>query len=181
MIPVPWKYVESWNCLACGRCCKGYDVALRFNEWVNIIRTYGAEFTEPRIDKLCLRKKYDGTCVFLYNFLDRWWLCGLQHMKPNACKLWPFKILGEPRYGRPQEASFTMREKTFFIYVDPQCMGIRWGAPTQEFTQKTLPEFVEIGLGLRERQKFSTSKMPYQPLYIKTEEENRLRKVFRYV
>lgn len=175
MIPVPWRHVESWTCIACGRCCKGYDVSLRFNEWVNIVRNYGAGFTEPRIDRLCLRKKQDGTCIFLYSFLDRW-LCGLQEMKPRACKLWPFKIYDKPKYGRPREAFYTRWGKKFFIYVDPFCMGLRWGDPTQEFTQKTLPEFVEIALGLREKQHYSTSDIPYRLTYLRAREKQKFRR-----
>ena len=175
MPPVPWRYVESWSCLACGGCCKGFDVALRFDEWVNVVRTYGAGLTEPRIDRLYLSKKADGTCVFLFSFHDRQ-LCGLQHMKPKACKLWPFKIYVKPRYCRPNEAVFTAWKKKFFIYVDSLCRGIRWGSPKKEFAQDTLPEFIEIGLGLREKQQYSTSNIPYHPLYLRMREKGRFRR-----
>ena len=166
MIPVPWRYVKSWGCLACGRCCKGFDVVLGFNEWVNIVRAYGVGTTKPSINKIHIRKKSDGTCVFLYKFFDRW-LCGLQDMKPRACKLWPFKIYKNPKYGRPHEALFTRWKKNFFIYVDPLCTGIRWGTPTWEFMHKTLPEFLEIGLGVHKKQHYSTSKIPYHPIYLR--------------
>lgn len=173
MIPIPWRHVASWSCLACGRCCRGFEVALRLDEWVKILGTYGAVVTEPRVDRLSLRKKPDGTCVFLYRFFDRW-ICGLQPMKPRACKLWPFKIHGKPKYGRPDEASFTRGEKRLFVYVDPLCPGIRWGAPTQSFMHNTLPEFVEIGLGLREKQQYSTSKISYTPLYMGVQGKRKL-------
>jgi Fe-S-cluster containining protein len=175
MFPVPWRQVESWNCIACGRCCRGYDVALGLNEWVNITRTFGMGFIEPRIDRLLLKKKYDGTCVFLYGFFDRQ-LCGLQNMKPRACKIWPFKICGNPKYGQPHESSFTCWEKKFFIYVDPLCLGIRWGTPTPDFMHKTLPEFIEISLGLREKQQYSTSRMSYHPVYFTVRGEQKFRR-----
>lgn len=166
MIPIPWSYVKSWSCTACGICCKGYNVVLGFNEWVNIVRTYGVGVTEPSISKFYLRKKDDDTCVFLYNLFGTS-LCGLQHMKPKACKLWPFKIQDKPKYGRPNEASYTYGGKRLFLYVDPSCMGIQWGSPTKEFSYKTIPEVVEIALGLREKQYYSTSRMPYRTLYLK--------------
>jgi len=172
MLPLPWRYIASWDCVGCGRCCRDYDVVLRFDEWVNIVRTYGVVFTEPRIDRLYMKRREDGTCVFLYKFFDRW-LCGLQFTKPRACKLWPFKIYAEPKYGRPKEAVFSHGEDKFFVYVDPACEGISWGTPTQEYMHKTLPEFVEIGLGVRNEQRYSTSKIPYQPAYVRAKERQR--------
>jgi Fe-S-cluster containining protein len=164
MMPIPWRYVESWNCIACGICCQGYHVVLGFNEWINLVRTYGVGVTQPGVDKFYLGKKSDGTCVFLYKFFDTW-LCGLQNTKPNACKLWPFKILSRPKFGRPDEAVYEYRDRKFFVYVDPSCIGIMWGEPTQEFTYRTLTELVEIATGLREKQYYSTSKIAYRPQY----------------
>lgn len=166
MVPVPWRYVESWKCVACGLCCKGFDVVLSFPEWTSIIRDYGVGVTEPSISKFYLRKKSDGTCVFLCKFFDRW-LCGLQHMKPLACKLWPFKIHNNPKFGRPNEASYDYKDKKLFIYVDPSCIGMQWGNPSKEFLSKTMTELVEIALGLREKQFYSTSRIPYHPFYLK--------------
>lgn len=175
MVAVPWRHVESWSCLACGRCCRGYDVALKLNEWIKVVRTFGTGFTEPRVDRLYLKKRYDGTCVFLNRSFDRY-ICGLQAMKPRACKLWPFKIYDKPKYGRPNEAVFTQWGKKFYVYVDPHCLGVRWGTPTPEFTQQTLLEFVEIGLGLQEKQRYSTSNIPYSPVYLKLKEKQRFRR-----
>ena len=166
MMPIPWKYVESWNCIACGICCKGYQVVLGFNEWVNLIRTYGVGVTQPGISNFHLGKKSDGTCVFLYKFFDNW-LCGLQDTKPKACKLWPFKVLSGPKFGRPNEAVYKYGDKNFFVYVDPSCIGIRWGEPKPEFTYRTLTELVEIATGLREKQYYSTSRISYRPQYFR--------------
>jgi Fe-S-cluster containining protein len=164
MMPIPWRYVESWNCIACGICCKGYQVVLGFNEWVNLVRTYGVGVTHPGIDKFYLGKKGDGTCLFLYKFFDTW-LCGLQDTKPKACKLWPFKILSKPEFGRSNEAVYKYGNRNFFVYVDPSCIGMRWGKPTPEFTYRTLTELVEIATGLREKQYYSTSRISYRPQY----------------
>jgi len=158
MKPIPWKYVKFWNCIACGACCKGFDVILGYKEWVNIIRRYGIEVTLPGITRLYLRKRIDGSCVFLSRFSGMW-LCTLQHMKPRACKLWPFKIYNEPKYGRPHQAVYTFDSRRFFIYVDPSCMGLTWGDPTPEFTYGTLREFVEIALGLCEKQFHTTAQL----------------------
>ena len=166
MIFIPWRYVESWNCIACGICCKGYKVVLGFNEWVDIIRRYGVGVTQPGVSKFYLGKKGDGTCIFLTKLYETW-LCGLQNMKPKACKLWPFKVLSGPKFGSPNEASYKYRNRNLFVYVDPACIGIRWGKPTQEFTYGTLPELIEIALGLREKQYYSTSRIPYHPRYFR--------------
>jgi len=166
MIPIPWRYVESWNCVACGMCCKGYQVVLGFNEWVNIIRNYGVGVTQPGISKFYLGKKSDGACIFLTKLYDTW-LCELQNMKPKACKLWPFKILSRPEFGSPNEATYKCMDRNLFVYIDPACIGTRWGKPTQEFTHRTLPEFIEIAVGLREKQYYSTSRIPYRPQYFR--------------
>lgn len=166
MKPLPWRYVASWNCIACGMCCRGFHVAVGFNEWVKIVGSYGVGVTEPGLDKFYLSRRSDGTCVFLYKLYDMW-LCGLQHMKPKACKLWPFKVLDRPKYGRPNEASYRYKDRNFFVYVDPLCVGIRWGSPTQEFAYRSITELVEIVLGIREKQYYSTSRIPYRPRYFK--------------
>lgn len=162
MMPVPWRYVESWGCIACGLCCKGFDVVLNFQEWVKIIREYGVGVTSPSINRFYLKKKSDGTCVFLSNFYGKGF-CGLQNMKPLSCKLWPFKISDKPKYGRPNEAFYDYRGRKLFIYVDPSCVGIRWGNPTRDFMNTTLSEFIELSLGLREKQFYSTSPLLYPP------------------
>jgi len=158
MLPVPWRYVESWNCSACGVCCKGFDVVLDFPEWINIVKTFGVDYTQPSISRFCLRRKTDGTCVFLANYYGSW-LCSLQHMKPIACKLWPFKISDKPKWGRPNEAIYRLNDVKLYIYVDPSCVGLRWGNPTPRFTNAVLPEFIDIALGQRQKQFYSTARL----------------------
>jgi len=161
MLPIPWRYVQGWNCIACGLCCKGYDVVLDFPEWMNVVKAYGVGFTEPGISRFYLKRKNDDTCVFLYNHFDRR-LCALQHMKPMACKLWPFKVSDKPRYGRPNEAVYNHGKKRLYVYVDPSCAGLQWGNPDHSFLNETLIEFVDLALGLRHKQCYSTA-MLFRP------------------
>jgi Fe-S-cluster containining protein len=156
MEPIPWRRVKSWNCITCGICCKEFDVVLGYWEWANMIRNFGVSAIKPSVTRLCLGKKGDGTCVFLYNSSGSW-LCGLQEgNKPRACKLWPFKILDQPKYGRDSEAIYRYGDRDFFVYVDPSCLGVTWGFPARRFMYETVPEFIEIALGIREKQFYST-------------------------
>lgn len=157
MLPVPWRCIESWNCNTCGLCCKGFDVVLDFPEWIDIVKTYGAEYTTPGLSRIFLRHKTDGTCAFLNNYFSSW-VCTLQHMKPMACKLWPFKIMDKPNYGRHREAEYALNSMRLYVYVDPSCRGLRWGTPSTEFVSFTLPEFVDLALGQRRKQFYSTSR-----------------------
>ena len=157
MNPVPWRTVKSWNCIECGMCCRDYHVVLNFNEWITIVRNYGADTTVPTVSKFLLGKNSDGTCRFLAN-IGNTCHCGLQYMKPLACKIWPFKVSDKPKFGNPKEAHYRYREKDFFVYVDPACTGLIWGNPTSDFKFRTLPEFIDVAVGLRDRQFYSTSK-----------------------
>ena len=156
MMPIPWKYVQDWFCTACGVCCKEYSVVLDFPEWIRIVKNYGVNFTEPGISRFFLKHKNDGTCAFLYSFNGRW-LCGLQQqMKPIACKLWPFKVSDRPKFGRPSEALYNYGERKLYVYTDPSCIGLRWGTPCQDFQNVIIPEFIDLALGLKQKQFYST-------------------------
>ena len=122
MIPVSWRNVKSWNGIDCGAYCRDYQVVLDFNEWVKIVRTYVVEATKAAVSKLYLRKKSDGTCIFLTQLGDTFF-CGLQHMKPKACKIWPFKIFFRSKFGIPREDLYRYRDRNFFVYLDPACLG----------------------------------------------------------
>jgi hypothetical protein len=150
--------VKSWNRVECGMCCKDYYVVLSFSEWVNIVRNYGVETTIPSVSKLFLGRNSDGTCRFLACVGDRCF-CGLPNMKPLACKIWPFKIFAKPKFGRPDEALYRYRNKDFYVYVDQACTGLSWGIPTPEFKYRTLPELIDVAVGLRKQQFHSTSKI----------------------
>ncbi|RLI21433.1 YkgJ family cysteine cluster protein [Candidatus Bathyarchaeota archaeon] len=157
MHPIAWRHINNWQCIACGICCKEYDVALRFNEWINIIKVYGIDVTIPGLNKVFLRRRNDGSCIFLQK-LGGLWICTLQNsLKPQACKLWPFKIYTHPRYGQEKQAVFEYNGRKFYIYVDPNCIGIRWGTPSQTLIEKTIPEFIQIALGHNQTQHYSTA------------------------
>ena len=162
MIPVSWRNVKTWNCVKCGMCCRDYKVVLNFGEWVNLVRNYGVATTIPSVNKLLLGKKLDGTCYFLTP-LGGNCTCGLQYMKPLACKIWPFKIFLDPKFGSPNEALYRYRNRNFFVYVDPACTGLSWGIPTPEFKYKKLPEFIDVAVGILRKQLYSTSKIKFQP------------------
>jgi Fe-S-cluster containining protein len=148
---IPWQNIADWKCTSCGDCCRIYSVVIDFREWLGIIKNYGVEHTASGLSKLLIRRKSDGSCVFLNNGSNVC-LCGLQHMKPRACQLWPFKVLSRPQFGYPNEALYSYRGKPLFVYADPACEGIRLGRPTLEFANYTVEEFVEIAAGIRSYQ-----------------------------
>ncbi|MCX8150959.1 MAG: YkgJ family cysteine cluster protein [Candidatus Bathyarchaeota archaeon] len=143
---VPWRHIAKWQCIGCGNCCKLYSVVLNFPEWLKISQIFGAEKTVVGLNKLFIKRVDDGSCVFLCNLAGNYF-CGLQNMKPVACKLWPFKILSEPKYGNPNQALFNYRGKKLFIYADTMCQGLRYGPPSWEFTSLVLQEFADLALG----------------------------------
>lgn len=153
---IPWRRVKSWQCLGCGDCCR-YTVQLSVKDWVNITRTYGYGMAIQSIGGFYIRKTVDGLCPFLIKSRHRHF-CSIQHMKPIACEIWPFKILIEPKYGHSNEAYFTIRNQDFYIYVNPHCHGIVWGKPNTSFINQTLTEFINIRLGFQRKQHYSTSK-----------------------
>jgi Fe-S-cluster containining protein len=145
-------------------CCRDYHVVLNIHEWIKIVRNYGVNSTIFSRNNLLLGKKSDGSCCFL-NYRGDTCYCGLQYMKPLACKIWPFKILDYPKFGDSTEAFYRFRERNFFIYVDSECAGLSWGQPTFEFKNKLLPEFIGVALGVRKKQMYSTSNLRLVPSY----------------
>jgi len=156
MLFVPWQSIADWKCNMCGQCCRACSVVLNFPEWLKIVKNYGVERTVSGLNKLFIKRRSDGSCIFLYN-LSNVHLCGLQHMKPKACKLWPFKVLSRPEFGYANEAAYYYGEGKLFIYVNSTCGGLRYGKATWEFANHTLREFVEIALGLRSKQYKTTA------------------------
>src|SRR3989304_7435538 len=143
---VPWQCIANWKCTACGYCCKLYSVVLNFPEWLRIIKTLGAETTVAGLDRLYIKRVDDGSCAFLCHFANTYF-CGLQQMKPGACKLWPFKVLSEPKYGQANQALFNYQVRSLFIYADAMCPGLRYGSPTWEFKLFNLEGVVGTSLG----------------------------------
>ncbi|MEM4701708.1 MAG: hypothetical protein QXZ51_06150, partial [Candidatus Bathyarchaeia archaeon] len=131
---------------------------------LKIVKNYGVETTVSGLNKLYLQRKTDGSCVFLYKVAGMH-LCGLQRMKPMACKLWPFKILATPKFGYAKEALYAYGGKTLYVYADSTCAGLIYGRPTWEFANKTLKEFIEIAIGLRIDQKQSKADVDFVQQY----------------
>jgi len=153
---IPWRMVRSWSCSGCGEiCCSRYRVPLTLREWIKLTQLFGAGVAEFNLNALTLRRRPDRSCIFLYPFQGRF-LCALQGMKPLACKLWPFKIGRQPRYGYAEESSFPFKGKIFHVYLDSTCRGITFGEPTPALAERIIPEFIEVFLGLRENQVYST-------------------------
>jgi Fe-S-cluster containining protein len=152
---LPWSYIHSFECNACGICCSHFSVPLRPNEALEISRKLGRYYVEIRKDRFFLRKE-GRSCPFLLSSH----LCYLQMlgMKPRACKLWPFYIFKNPEYGRREEAAFSSKLGTFYIYLDPRCPGIAIGRPTEKL-MSAIEEAVEIWLGLRREQVLTTSSL----------------------
>ena len=148
---VPWRFIADWKCTSCGDCCRLYSVVIDFGEWLRIIKNYGVEYTVSGLSKLFISRRSDGSCTFLNNGSDVG-LCQLQHMKPKACQIWPFKILSTPLFGYPSESYYLYHGKPLFVYADPMCKGLKLGKPTFIFANYTLEEFVEIAAGIRNNQ-----------------------------
>jgi Fe-S-cluster containining protein len=159
---IPWRHIADWRCTACGYCCKLYSVVLGFPEWLRIVKTFGAEATVADLSRFYIKRVSDGSCSFLCHFANTY-CCGLQQMKPDACKLWPFKVLAEPKYGQANQALFHYGGRELFIYADAMCSGLRYGSPTWEFNFLTLREFVDLALGTRHVQRKTTSDLPFAP------------------
>jgi len=164
MLFVPWRYVANWKCTACGECCKTYSVVLNFQEWLKIVKNYGVEATTSGLNNLYVNKRSDGSCVFLYNFSNLH-LCGLQHMKPKACKLWPFKVLSKPEFGYANEAVYNYGENRMFVYVDSTCSGLKYGQTVPKFATYTLRELAEIALEIRRNQFKTTADLDFLQFY----------------
>ncbi len=84
-------------------------------------------------------------------------------MKPNACKIWPFKVLAEPKYGEAKQAEYPYMGHTLYVYADTMCNGLRFGTPTWEFRNTTVKEFTELALGQRENQYKTTRPVSSEP------------------
>jgi len=154
---IPWSEVHSWSCIACGQCCIGYRVPLKMDEYVRVAKRYGHGVFEFGLGKVYLKHGFGDRCIFQHPSQGRW-VCALQAIKPLACKLFPFRVYSKPIYKRGDKSAYTHRERTLYVYLDPSCPGIAVGRPRERFLRKTLPEVVEIGIGLRWKQKYTTSK-----------------------
>lgn len=77
-------------------------------------------------------------------------------MKPQACKLWPFRVVAYPRYGEENQAVYMYGGARIYIYADTKCNGLKYGSPTWNFQNVTVKELAEIALGIRSAQQKTT-------------------------
>lgn len=167
---IPWTKVRSWLCLACGECCKKFRVPLRAKEYAEIVSKFGYGAVTLDVGRAYLRgDPSTGRCVFQRKVGGRW-VCGIQEMKPLACKLWPFAVLDKPRGGGGREALYPRLGRKFYVYVDARCPGVELGAPSERFVAKVLPEVVKLSQGAEISQLYSTSPIPTLELQALTAE-----------
>jgi Fe-S-cluster containining protein len=126
-------------------------------EFVKVANSFGSDKLEYGVGKVYIKVRPDRRCFFHAASSGRW-ICTLQGIKPIACKLFPFRIQKEPIYKRGDNSQIKIFGKTYHIYLDPVCRGIEYGRPSQRFLGKVVPEIVTIGLGVAQKQRYSTSK-----------------------
>ena len=156
--PVPWRFIHDWRCHACGECCTRYLVELKPIEYAEIAHVYGYSYVTTNLGKVYLRRRPDGSCVFLYRANGRG-LCSLQHMKPEACRLWPFIPCETPNFGYPELAYYRYGRRLYYVYVVPACPGLSYGEPSERLKGKVIPEILDMKFRGRTRQKYSTSSL----------------------
>lgn len=149
---VPWRFFNRWSCLACGDCCKRYYVSLSKSEAKYIKLRYGEDKLVELKGKYFLRRRSDGSCVFLKRHL-----CEIQKEKPLACRLWPFYVYKKALRDRDKKlAVITYKGEIFYVYVDPTCKGLNKGIIP---IRKSVIEAVKIYVGEQKTQILTT----YQP------------------
>ncbi len=154
---VPWRLVADWRCLACGACCTRFRIPLRPDEAVSIAKIMGEWAVEVRGGRPYLAR-VGGRCAFLSG--DGRCLLQPLGLKPRACKVWPFSVSREPEHGRRDLARFEHLGRTWYVYADPRCPGLRLGEPKDRLVEEVIPEVVEIWAGVRREQEASTSSLP---------------------
>jgi len=126
------------------------------DEYVKIVAQFGYSTVELDLGKVYLQRGLNNRCVF-QQYWGGVWICGLQTIKPLACKLYPFRVQKEPKYSGENNAYYNYKGTALYVYLDPHCPGIKFGTPSWDLLKRVLPEVVEIGLGVRTKQYYSTS------------------------
>lgn len=126
---VPWTYVDRWECVRCGWCCRNLDVSITIYDEIRL-RKYGDIFRKGKVGLYL--KRINGACVF-YDGKN----CRIYDERPRACIFYPFYILkrGEEiaRFGR------------YYVYVDKNCRGMGKGRDVRE----VITELIRIKEGAR--------------------------------
>jgi Fe-S-cluster containining protein len=154
---IPWTQINNWSCKACGKCCSGYRVPLKMEEYIHVGKNYGLDVLEFGVGKVYLKNRKNGRCVFQRPLMNRW-ICTLQGTKPTACRLFPFRIHKKPIYKKGDNASIRFKGEIYYLYLDPECKGVENGPPSPRFKEHIVPEIMRIGIGVPVKQKYTTSK-----------------------
>lgn len=154
---VPWKHIRSWRCLQCGRCCREFQINLRFYDYARIVHLWPETVDVDQIG-IPFIKRAHGHCVFQHSS----GLCSLQPqgMKPIICKLWPFKVFPANQTRGHNYSRFHYKEGDFFVYLNPYykiCPGINKGDP-KDFPL-VVKEIIEIYRHLIGDQQYSTARL----------------------
>ena len=132
---VPWRYVSSWYCTACGKCCREYKVRISFYEYLKLKHT---GFVEEKVGRYYI-KKINNRCPFQIGNL-----CSLQgESKPLACKLYPFVVLKKG----DEKALYEYKNEEFYVYVELGCPNLKLSSKELENIEYLVKEAVELFLG----------------------------------
>lgn len=160
---VPWRRVRAWRCLACGECCRRFDVPLRAREFVEVTGAFGGGVAGLKHGKPYLRKPR-GKCVFQAGRR-----CSLHSlgMKPHACKIYPFTVRAMVKRGG-RSARFPYMGRNYYVYANPGCRGLILGTPGRQLVQEIIPEAIELSLNPEKEQRRLTSSLlnTYPPVLI---------------
>lgn len=153
-IYVPWSTVQSWECIACGWCCRRFKVPLRPVEYAKLSEFFGSAVIELKsFGKVYLLRR-GNTCIFLQGTF-----CALQPLdiKPLACKIFPFNVRPEPAGTKVQHSTFFYKGQRYSVYVNRQCKGLQFGIPTRAFRDLVIPEAIELFLNPQKLHRLLTS------------------------
>ncbi|MEM2050597.1 MAG: YkgJ family cysteine cluster protein [Thermoproteota archaeon] len=142
---VPWRLVEDWRCVSCGRCCINHRVPLLFKEYARIEPKYGPRSVEPGEKEFYLRILPDGRCFFLSK-RGTFFICRIHDEKPYACRMFPFRVSKTAKYGYGEPSFFQYGDETFNVYLEKECQGIVFGEPSLEFINRVIPRFIQLYL-----------------------------------
>lgn len=152
---VPWRYVQRWRCLRCGRCCVEYLVPLYPQEAVYYLLRYG-DVVEFRRGKYYLKSRPDGSCIFLEK-TALGYRCSIYFERPLVCRCYPFYITEEPleQVGSPEDALYLLRlgekVKRVYVYIDLNCPGVGQGYLVRDLVHKVVLEWYTKLSALRSR------------------------------
>lgn len=140
---ISWKKIHSWNCLACGECCRLFNIPLRGNEYAKVLQTIGSNVLnyEHKPGRIYLKRRKNGQCVLQAKFYGKS-MCTIQGCKPLVCKLFPFLI---SKTGK-KRGRFFYKGHYYNVFVDRNCNGLKYGTPNRKLINTQIPEAIELSL-----------------------------------